>query len=550
RIEAPGVAQRHLRVKCADSTVFVEPLGQASITLDGQRIVALTRAADLQVLTFGCVVARLERIQVKDRLKALAIPAVAVAPEPAARSAEQHARNLALLNDRLENGPGPTPAELLELFERACAPVALALLRRKGHDWSVLAETAAPGAASLAGETEPDGCRLYTRRTAEGEFLLRVLYAEPSPSAWQDEFARLLLMSGLPVQAPSMNSAPCLLQGSRHVWQAFVGASIRRVLERSTELCHESDTVLLLGETGTGKELAARALHRLWNRPGEFVALNCAAVPGELLESEFFGIEAGTATGVAARSGRIEQARGGTLFLDEIAEMPVELQSKLLRVLQEREYFHVGGRKLLRADVKIVAASNRPDSELREGRMRRDLYFRLAEAKLQLPALRERPEDIAALCEHFLARLEQRYCRGVTGVSVAALELLKGYVWPGNVRELQNMLRNVYACTPAGGLIRKSCLPGELSTGISRAACGSLTAAVLLTERETIERELSKCGTVKAAAGALGISESYLYRLIKKFGMQYAEPRSRAHSKPPAPTKNQSRRGAWDRTCS
>lgn len=353
---------------------------------------------------------------------------------------------------------------------------------------------------------------------------MRVLYSEPACSPWQDEFVRLLmLVACLPAPAPVPDSVRQKVPGAGQVWEELVGACIRGFLERATDLCRESDTVLLLGETGTGKELAARALHRLWNRPGVFVALNCAAVPGELLESEFFGIEAGTATGVAARPGRIEEARGGTLFLDEIAEMPLELQSKLLRVLQEREYFHVGGRKLLRADVKIVAASNRPDSELREGRMRRDLYFRLAEATLQLPALRERPEDIAALCEHFLTRLEQRYRRGITGVSISAMESLKRYAWPGNVRELQNLMRNLYVCASPGGLIRRSFLPREFQFEAARSARGNLNAAVVATEREAIERELLRHGTVKSVASTLGISESYLYRLIKKLGIRYSE---------------------------
>jgi len=201
--------------------------------------------------------------------------------------------------------------------------------------------------------------------------------------------------------------------------------------------------------------------------------------------------------------------------------MPLALQSKLLRVLQEREYFRLGGAKLLKADVKIVAASNHSEDELRGTKMREDLYFRLAQAKLVLPALRNRSADIAALAEHFLTEMENRWQHGIRGLSVSALEALKEYTWPGNVRELQNVLRAAYVCAPRGGLIQRAHLPAALLRAPSAPAPAEGTLASLLdrTEREAIERELARHERVPDAARKLGVSESYLYRLMKKHGI-------------------------------
>ncbi len=304
------------------------------------------------------------------------------------------------------------------------------------------------------------------------------------------------------------------------IWSEFVGSRVRNFLYAYMEMCRNSDTILLLGETGTGKELVAHALHRLWKRKGALIALNCAAVPDSLLDAELFGIEAGAATGVLERKGRIEQARGGTLFLDEISELPLHLQAKLLRVLQEREYFSVGGVKLLQADVHIVAASNLAAEHLLKGKMRQDLYFRLARALISLPPLRERTEDLAALCEYFLNQLERQFGRGITGLSLSALNHLKSYSWPGNLRELQNMLRYLYTNAPEGGLIHSIHLPRELQPKPKIPDKGTLFSIVKDVERQVIKKELSLQKSVAATAKALGLSEGYLYRKIKKLGLK------------------------------
>ena len=219
---------------------------------------------------------------------------------------------------------------------------------------------------------------------------------------------------------------------------------IYRVLARlmGTDL-----TVMIYGESGTGKELVARALHDYGKRRhGPFVPINMAAIPKELIESELFGHEKGAFTGAAARfAGRFEQAEGGTLFLDEIGDMPLEAQTRLLRVLQEGEYTTVGGRKAIRANVRIVAATHRELRDLvRQGLFRDDLFYRLNVVPIRIPPLRERREDIPDLARHFLAQSEGLGL-APKRLSPEALEQLQSYGWPGNVRELENLVRRVTA---------------------------------------------------------------------------------------------------------
>jgi two-component system, NtrC family, nitrogen regulation response regulator GlnG len=236
---------------------------------------------------------------------------------------------------------------------------------------------------------------------------------------------------------------------------------IYRVLARlmGTDL-----TVMITGESGTGKELVARALHNYGKRRnGPFVALNMAAIPRELIESELFGHEKGAFTGATARSiGRFEQAQGGTLFLDEIGDMPLEAQTRLLRVLQEGEYTAVGGRTPIRANVRIVAATHRDLRQLvRQGLFREDLFYRLNVVPLRLPPLRERVEDLPALARHFLNQVAAEGLPAKT-VDAAAMARLKAYRWPGNVRELENLVRRL-AALYAQEVIGLDVIEGELA---------------------------------------------------------------------------------------
>lgn len=222
-----------------------------------------------------------------------------------------------------------------------------------------------------------------------------------------------------------------------------VGSKMRRVLEAADDVAGTNATVLLVGESGTGKEVLSRYIHSRSPRANSsWVAVNCAALPGELLEAELFGYEKGAFTGAAQRhKGRIEQAHGGTLLLDEISEMPLLLQAKLLRVLQEREVQRVGGSGVVSVDVRVIATSNRDLPKMvAEGRFRADLYYRINVFPIELPALRERPEEIPALAETLLARAADRIGRELPKLSADAMDALVGHPLPGNARELSNVL--------------------------------------------------------------------------------------------------------------
>jgi len=255
--------------------------------------------------------------------------------------------------------------------------------------------------------------------------------------------------------------------------------AMRQLFRAIGRLAQAPLSVLVTGETGTGKELVARALHRESPRARQpFVALNTAAIPAELLESELFGHEAGAFTGAARRHiGRFEQADGGTLFLDEIGDMPASLQTRLLRVLAEGEFFRVGGRELIRVDVRVIAATHQDlETLVQEGRFRADLLHRLDVVRLRLPPLRERRGDVPALAERFLHGAAERFAAAPKRFSKAATERLLAHDWPGNVRELENLCWRLAALAPAD-TITTADLDGMLQAG--RPGAGSEWDGVL-----------------------------------------------------------------------
>ena len=325
---------------------------------------------------------------------------------------------------------------------------------------------------------------------------------------------------------------------SRGGFGRIVGTSKawRDVLVHAAKVAPTETTVLLTGESGTGKEVVARAIHRSSARSaGPFVALNVAALPDQLLESELFGYERGAFTGAtSAKPGRLEQAAGGTLFLDEAGEMSPSVQAKLLRVLEEREYQRLGGTKVLRTDARIVAATNRDLARaIEKGEFREDLFYRLSVFGIHLPPLRERPEDILPLTEMFLAELGPAVGRPVPGVSREAKDLLLSYPWPGNVRELRNALERA-AILSDGGLITAAHLPISVTRQDSPAGRAAVPApvgggAVLPPEGvdlESLERDYVKEALKKArfnkskAAKLLGLTRAQLYSRIEKYGLE------------------------------
>jgi transcriptional regulator with GAF, ATPase, and Fis domain len=303
-------------------------------------------------------------------------------------------------------------------------------------------------------------------------------------------------------------------------------------LTQATKVAPTETTVLLTGESGTGKEVVARFVHRGSTRAaGPFVALNCAALPETLLESELFGHEKGAFTGaIASRAGSIEQASGGVLFLDEVAEMSPAVQAKFLRVLQEREFKRLGGSRSVQANVRVIAATNRDlKVALARGEFREDLYYRLNVFAIELPPLRERPEDILPLAEAFLEELGPAVGRPAAGISRAAREILFAYPWPGNVRELRNVLeRATILCE--GGLITAEHLPSELArreeASLSVAGSGGFPVGgvdLQVVERDLIVRALETSRNNRArAARLLGITRAQLYRRLQKHGLEPA----------------------------
>jgi len=308
-------------------------------------------------------------------------------------------------------------------------------------------------------------------------------------------------------------------------------ASLRTVLDQIQIVAPTSSTVLILGETGTGKELIARAIHnRSSRRDRPFVRVNCAAIPSGLLESELFGHERGAFTGAIMRKlGRFEVANGGTLFLDEIGDIPPELQSKLLRVLQEQEFERLGSTQTTRVDVRVVAATSRDLPQMVANReFRSDLYYRLNVFPVRLPALRERPEDIGLLVRHFVDLCSKRMQKSVERVPMQAMELLCSYSWPGNVRELQNFIERAVILSP-GKVLRPPLAELEQAKNNVDSGLNADSKATTLkdAEREHIIQALAETGWMiggaKGAAARLGLPRTTLVSKMQRLGISRAQ---------------------------
>jgi len=310
--------------------------------------------------------------------------------------------------------------------------------------------------------------------------------------------------------------------------------SLRRALKRVETVAPTDSTVLIYGETGTGKELIARGIHDLSPRSSKpFVKLNCAAIPTGLLESELFGHEKGAFTGaIAQRIGRFEVANGGTIFLDEIGEVPLELQTKLLRVLQEREFERLGSSRTIRTDARLIAATNRDlEAMVGEQKFRSDLFFRLDVFPVHVPALRERDGDIPLLVRHFTQQFSRRMKKVIETIPSAAMDALCRYHWPGNVRELQNVIERAVIISPGPALsvdtadlkFPKTGHPEERAAAANSKTSGALRNVLQETERQQILQALKQCNWVIAgphgAAARLGMNRSTLQVRIRKLGI-------------------------------
>lgn len=320
------------------------------------------------------------------------------------------------------------------------------------------------------------------------------------------------------------------------------GAKMQEIFRIIAKVASSPSTVLVYGESGTGKELVAYEIHRLSDRAkNAFIKINCAAIPSTLIESELFGHEKGAFTGaVTSKPGRFELADGGTIFLDEVAEMPLEMQVKLLRVLQEREFERVGGVTTIQVDVRVVAATNKDlEKEVQAGRFREDLFYRLNVVPMHLPPLRDRVEDIELLVGFFLSQFNLKLNKSIMGVEPACMQSLKSYRWPGNIRQLENVIeRMVLLCDRAQ--LGTDELPEQIRTyagGVPSApGDGAADSSALnnfkeivrkqtqSVERELIERALEETeGNITRAAERLGLSRKGLQIKLKELGIRKSD---------------------------
>ena len=308
------------------------------------------------------------------------------------------------------------------------------------------------------------------------------------------------------------------LRTAAHLTVVAASAEWHEVLRKASLVASTDTTVLVTGESGTGKEVVARFIHAASARKaGPFVALNCAALPEQLLESELFGYDRGAFTSAQqSKPGLVELASGGVLFLDEVSEMSLSAQAKFLRVLQEREFQRLGGTRVLKANIRVVAATNRDlRKAVEEGRFREDLFYRLAVFDIAIPPLRNRPADIVPLSESFLQEIGTAFGRPAAALTRDARSALLQYEWPGNVRELRNVLERA-SILCEGGVIDASHLTLQ-----SRAKPHHDTTDLSVVERATVAKVLQECrGNKTKAARRLGLSRTQIYMRIRKYGLE------------------------------
>jgi DNA-binding NtrC family response regulator len=573
-----GVSRRHAVVRLDDGEVKIEDLGSKNGTLVNRVRVESTRLQPGDEVRFGPVMLQLEPVDAEDAELGLAFPQ----GEPAPVSGFSTADTTGV------PGEGDQAGAWLGVIETVLARLAVVPEADvAGALGALVSELPARGACVV--EWGPDGEAIVVAAAGQIETPLEHAgfqsFVERALRQAQPGDVVTAILSGEPVLSCALLSGPGRERLALVIWGPFEnrGASepllriLLRLLDRfrprpvhvpgaaprsprhglqfpeayvpgdspamaslygqMQPLVQGDLPVLILGETGVGKEYLAQILHDSSpRRKGPFVAINCAAIPADLLESEMFGIGKGVATGVVERQGKFQLAEGGTLFLDEIGDMSLDLQAKLLRALQEKEIHPVGSPRPVAVDIRVVAATNSDLLERVEGgRFRRDLYYRVAGYALRVPPLRERKQDIPALVESFIHAFSREAGKSIRGVTVKALRALVGYTWPGNIRELQHEVRRlVYLCAP-GQAIDSMMLSDNVAAGAPRdvpagapaeaasAEDGSLSieAHVDRLESRLIREALNRAGGNRSqAAKLLGISRNGLAIKIERLGIK------------------------------
>ena len=526
RLAEPSVSRRHALIHISGDRAEIEDLGSRNGTrIDGRKLDGRRPLELGEVLTLGAVSAVLEEVSEKDLEAAVTFGAGPPQDETAevdpttVTAAVGSTRNFAvkMLPDllvRLTERCGVvkmSQAVGAALFETLpCLAVEVLSVGREGvffsarHDevndaWRNEVRSDSDRAGVRVGFIHPSHARSYGPMIEAGALLIQLAAAhEPGASL------RPVRAMSRPLPEPPT-----------------VVPEVRQIYADAGRVAGGNVCVLIRGASGTGKEVLARYLHASSPRAAAaFVALNCAALPRDLLESELFGIERGVATGVESRPGKFEMASSGTLFLDEIGDMALETQARILRVLQEGEVYRLGGQQPRSADVRVVAASHRDlEAMLEEGSFRSDLYHRIADWTVCLPRLAERRADVPNLAAYFLAREVRRRGLEVAGISRGALELLVAYDWPGHIRQLEREMARAALFIDSGELLESSHLQEAIRCAEPEAA--SLRAKLERAERREIRQALARHeGSVSAAAKELQIGLSTLYRRMRELGVE------------------------------
>ncbi|MEM9552761.1 MAG: sigma 54-interacting transcriptional regulator [Acidobacteriota bacterium] len=553
RVAHPAVSRRHARLAVDEDGAALTDLGSSNGTfVAGRRTdgtVRLESAAAPHALGFGPVVARLEAVAAGDRETAIALPSPAVVEDGATETRRRGRTETTISTasiqrlviemlprwlDALDEGLGALAMAQrvgASLFDTLPVRSVELVLRGDGSevedDRGGVAFRASRGAgddrpqAAAGSSAEPEDADATEISLERARIGCRVLFVHALQArAYRgvvESAVRFVELAGGGERAREVREEPPPLPEP-----VTVEPAVRRLYADAAKVARGDVSVLITGESGTGKEVLAHYLHRASaRRDHAFVALNCAALPRDLLESELFGIDDGVATGVRARAGCFERADGGTLFLDEIGDMAPETQARILRVLQEGTVYRLGGRKPTSADVRILAATNRPIDELLErGAFRGDLYHRVADWRVELPPLRARRGDIGNLAAHFLAESSRE--RGIVpaGLSRRAVELLEAYPWPGNIRQLEREIARAVLFLESGQLLQSHHLQDVVRRGAEPEAT-TLKERLERAEREILEAEITRHGgDVPRAAEALSIGRSTLYRRIRELGLE------------------------------
>lgn len=514
----PTISRQHARLTIDGSVVTIEDLGSSNGTIVSARRITRAEVAPGTPLYFGRVAAHIEEMPDADLEVGIALPIESAAAPQGRETATVPLRPVGAFT--LDHLPG-----LLERALRGDDPATLA--RAAGEALFTAApcvrvDVEGPGGGVLfSASADIDATNGTDVRRQYRDVTVTVRFVSDALAHAYGTLVDIALLTIALARRPAVAARPSVRIESKSTEAASLVPGVRRIYDDAARVAQGAVSVLITGESGTGKEVLARFIHRSSAAArGAFVAINCAALPNDLLEAELFGVERGVATGVEPRPGKFELADNGTLFLDEVGDMAPSTQAKILRVLQEREVFRLGGRDPRPARTRVIAATNRPMAALlADGRFREDLYHRIATWVVDLPPLRERRADIPALATYFLRREAAKLERSVGGITRAALEALVAYRWPGNIRQLENEISRAVLFLDDGEMLDTARLNPTIAAGAQQIG-GTLERVLAAVERDEIQSAIrAASGDIAAACARLGISRATLYRRLKALGI-------------------------------